>query len=68
MDTALSGQINSSAHGQQHTSQWTSYKHSDVMLHGNVGGGRPARMGGGRGWETAASIGLQGKFCVLERA
>jgi hypothetical protein len=66
MDTAFTQQINSGARGQQRNSQWTSYKHSDVMLPRNVCGGWLARMGGGRGWETAASIGLQGKFYVLE--
>jgi hypothetical protein len=34
------------------------------MLQKNVGGGWLARVAGGRGWEPAASIGLQGKFCV----
>jgi hypothetical protein len=35
------------------------------MLQRNMGGGQLAHVGGGGGWETAASIGLQGKFWGL---
>ncbi len=45
--------------GQQCTWQWTSYKHFDITRQKNVGGGRLARVGWGRGWETVARKGLQ---------
>jgi hypothetical protein len=69
MDTASTGQINSNARCQQRTLQWTSHKHSDVCcIETWAGEGTAGEHGGGRGWETAASIGLKGKFCVLECA
>jgi hypothetical protein len=49
----------------------TSCEHFDITLQRNVGGERLARVGGGRGWGLAASIGLLREiymFCVLERA
>jgi hypothetical protein len=54
--------------GQQCTWQWTSYKHFDITRQKNVGGGRLARVGWGRGWETVARTGLQWKIYVSERA
>ncbi len=51
--------------GQQRTWQWTSYKHFDITQQKNVGGGRLARVGWGRGWETVARTGLQWKIYVV---
>ncbi len=43
-------------------------KHFDITRQKNVGGGRLARVGWGRGWEIVARTGLQCSIYVSERA